>query len=296
MNLLHDQRVAPAVDALRKAVGVAPEMQSRKTSGKSVGAYFWRTPRLSSYELGQADEVILAMHTGGSRNVRTRTRTGWSDATSGPGHLHLIPAGMTTAFKPDGRLEFVSVHFARERFNGLAPRSSAGVAAVPFRFAFHDHFASTCIGALVDELRAPRESGSLFLDSLTDTLALHVLRPTTPLANRAIRGAALSPHVLARVQERIDASLEAGISLDALAQEAGLSRFHFARAFRHATGLPPHGYLTRCRVERAKDLLRHTDLALAEVAFAVGFSSQSHFSATFREWVGQTPRSFRLQR
>jgi AraC family transcriptional regulator len=87
--------------------------------------------------------------------------------------------------------------------------------------------------------------------------------------------------------------MEAGISLDDLAAEAGYSRFHFAHAFSEAMGLPPHRYLTLRRIERAKDLLRDTDLPLAEIALMVGFSSQSHFTHRFRTVVGETPRGFR---
>lgn len=296
MNLPQKHSAAPAAEALRNAVGVAPEMHCRKTDARSVAAYYWRTPWLSSYELGQADEMILAMHTGGSRNVRTRVRGGWSDAASFPGHLHLIPAGFSTAFKPEGWIEFLSVHFSRDRLEALTDLGGSITIPASFRFAFHDQFVSGCIGALFDELRAPRELGSLFVDSLMDTLALHVMRPSAPVLERPGRVETISQSILARVQDRIDACLETGISLEELAAEAGLSRFHFARAFREATGQPPHGYLTQRRIEKAKELLRHTDLSLAEIAFTVGFSSQSHFSATFRGRVGQTPRRFRVQR
>jgi AraC family transcriptional regulator len=296
MNLPQNPHTAPAVEVLRKAVGVAPEIQGNKAGGTAAAsAYVWRTPRLSTYELGSADEVILALHTGGSRNVRTRVRGGWSDDISLPGHLHLIPNGVATAYKPEGWLEFASIHFSRDRLGALAERDGSKI-LVPHRFAFHDQFASGCISALFDELRAPREFGSLFVDSLLDALSLHLMRPSAPVPSRIEARETLSPGILNRVRDRIDASLESGISLDELAAEAGLSRFHFARAFRDATGQPPHGYLTQCRIERAKALLLNTELSLADIALAVGFSSQSHFSTTFRGRVGQTPRSFRLQR
>ena len=295
MKLPQDQAGAPAVDIFRKAIGVPPEIQSDRVGGKSAAAYFWRTPYLSSYALSEADEVILAMHTGGSRNVRTLMQGGWSHDSSSPGHLHLIPAGVSTAFKPDGWIEFISVHFARERLEQLAEQGVGKPSPVPFRFAYHDSFASGCIAALIDELRMPRELGSLFVDSLTDTLSLHLMRSATTAQEQRGGSESLSSGVLSRVKDRILDNLEAGVSLDDLAAEAGLSRFHFARAFRRATGLPPHNFLTRCRIERAKELLLHTDLSLAEIALTVGFSSQSHFSARFRGWVGQTPRDFRVR-
>lgn len=292
MNLPNGSSCAPAVEVLRQAVGVPPETPSRSAPDRSPTAYFWQTPWLSTYELCAADEVILALHTGGSRRVHTRVADGWSRATSAPGLLHVIPAGSPHAFKPDGRLEFVTMHFARDRMQTLAALDPAGSMRVPFRFAFHDRFASSCIGALCDELRAPREFGSLFVDSLSDALWVHVLRPP---AAQVRGGGKILPAALRRAKEKIEVSLEAGISLEALAVEAGLSRFHFTRAFRDAVGEPPHRYLTRCRIERAKELLRHSEQSLAEIALAVGFSGQSHFSAAFRARVGQTPRSFRMQ-
>ncbi|MGH7805748.1 MAG: helix-turn-helix transcriptional regulator, partial [Candidatus Binatia bacterium] len=83
--------------------------------------------------------------------------------------------------------------------------------------------------------------------------------------------------------------------LDELAAEAGASRFHFARAFREATGVPPHRYLTLRRIERAKELLLQTEIPLVDVALASGFASQSHFTLRFRETVGVTPRRFRAE-
>ena len=76
---------------------------------------------------------------------------------------------------------------------------------------------------------------------------------------------------------------------------ARLSRYHFARQFKAATGLPPHQYVIMRRVERAKELLQAgTALSLAEVAAHVGFSDQSHFSQHFKRLVGVTPGQFRM--
>jgi AraC-like DNA-binding protein len=83
------------------------------------------------------------------------------------------------------------------------------------------------------------------------------------------------------------------IDLDALARRAHCSRFHFLRSFRAAYGETPHAYLTRRRIERAKDLLRSANLTVTEVCFLVGFSSLGSFSARFRELVGVPPSAYR---
>ena len=82
------------------------------------------------------------------------------------------------------------------------------------------------------------------------------------------------------------------IDLERLAAEAGFSKFHFARAFKGAFGETPANYLTRRRVERAKDLLRSANLTVTEVCMLVGFTSLGSFSTRFSELVGMSPSTF----
>jgi AraC-like DNA-binding protein len=82
------------------------------------------------------------------------------------------------------------------------------------------------------------------------------------------------------------------LDLDRLAAQAGFSKFHFARAFKDAYGETATNYLTRRRVERAKDLLRAANLTVTEVCMLVGFSSLGSFSSRFSELVGLSPRAF----
>jgi AraC-like DNA-binding protein len=83
------------------------------------------------------------------------------------------------------------------------------------------------------------------------------------------------------------------ISIQMLAGLAGLSIYHFARAFKRSEGLTPHEYIVRRRVQYAQNLLANSDMPLAEIAVAAGFSDQSHCARRFREHVGVTPSSYR---
>jgi AraC-like DNA-binding protein len=83
------------------------------------------------------------------------------------------------------------------------------------------------------------------------------------------------------------------LSLDDVARQAGYSRFHFLRAFRQAYGETPRAYLTRRRIERARDLLRSANLTVTEICHMVGFSSLGSFSARFTELVGCSPSHYR---
>jgi AraC-like DNA-binding protein len=98
---------------------------------------------------------------------------------------------------------------------------------------------------------------------------------------------------LRRARDLIDREYAEPLNLDAMAREAGYSRFHFARAFAAAYRETPRAYLTRRRIERAKTLLRTANLSVTEICFLVGFASLGSFSARFRKLVGRSPREYR---
>jgi AraC-like DNA-binding protein len=103
----------------------------------------------------------------------------------------------------------------------------------------------------------------------------------------------LSPAAVRRVREYVDAHLGGSMDLATLAGVAGVSIHHFARGFKQSAGVTPHHYLTQKRVERAQDMLARTDISLSEIAYAVGFSDQSHLARHFRQMLGVTPGQFR---
>jgi AraC-like DNA-binding protein len=109
-----------------------------------------------------------------------------------------------------------------------------------------------------------------------------------------LAGAGLFVH-LRRARDHIDRNYAAALDLDGLASVAGVSKYHFARCFEVAYGETPIRYLTRRRIERAQDLLRHANLTVTEICMAVGFASLGSFSARFRELVGESPSAFRAR-
>jgi AraC family transcriptional regulator len=100
---------------------------------------------------------------------------------------------------------------------------------------------------------------------------------------------------LDQVVSFIEDRLGDGLKLHELAAAVRLSQFHFARKFRLSMGQSPHAYLTLRRMERARRLLRETEMPLAQVAREVGYQTQAHFTGVFRRYVGLTPRTFRVQ-
>jgi AraC-like DNA-binding protein len=105
----------------------------------------------------------------------------------------------------------------------------------------------------------------------------------------------LSLALLRKARDRIDRDYAEPLDINVLAAEAHCSRYHFMRSFQAAYGESPGLYLTRRRIERAKDLLRSANLTVTEVCFLVGFSSLGSFSRRFSELVGMSPSAYRDQ-
>ncbi len=98
---------------------------------------------------------------------------------------------------------------------------------------------------------------------------------------------------LKRVVEYVATNLGEPITLAAMASAAGLSKMHFAAQFRLATGMPPHEFVLRRRIEYAQELLSETRTSIIEVALSVGFQTQAHFTTVFKRFVGDTPYRWR---
>jgi AraC-like DNA-binding protein len=112
------------------------------------------------------------------------------------------------------------------------------------------------------------------------------------------KAATLGPALLRRLlraKDRIDAASHEPWTIRRLAGVSGVSEAHFARAFRDAFGIPPHRYLLTRRIERAKALLRDTDLPITEVAFQCGWDSLGTFGRTFRDVTGESPSALRVR-
>src|SRR5512138_800024 len=100
---------------------------------------------------------------------------------------------------------------------------------------------------------------------------------------------------LQRAREIMDAQYAQPLDLDELARIASFSRYHFLRAFRRAFHATPHEYVTRKRIERAKELLAENELTVTEICFEVGFESLGSFSSLFHKIVGWSPSIYRAR-
>jgi AraC family transcriptional regulator len=142
----------------------------------------------------------------------------------------------------------------------------------------------------------PDRVSQLFADYISLALGSHIAQTYGGMKSVvALRRGGLAAWKERRAKELMSANLHGDFCTRDLARECSLSAGHFARAFRHSTGLSPHQWLLQCRIDKAHALLRDARLSLAEIAGACGFADQSHFTKAYTRLRGITPGAWRRQ-
>jgi AraC-like DNA-binding protein len=180
-------------------------------------------------------------------------------------------------------------------FEGLLLEARIHDADEKFGQVFSDPIISRLAMSLLSADDLEEAGARIYAESVADAILTRVVgrvaAGTSP--GRCHGRSALLKWRQRRVADFVEANLAEPIRLQDLAEAAGLSRMHFAAQFRAATGLRPHDYVVRRRIERAQDLLRDASIPLAQVALGVGFQTQAHFTTVFRDQVHETPGRWR---
>jgi AraC family transcriptional regulator len=144
------------------------------------------------------------------------------------------------------------------------------------------------------EFREGNPNGQYFWESLTNAIAVRLLKHYSAFETKIHSySGGLSPHQLRHAIKYINDNLNLDLSLTVLATMLGISLYYFERLFKQSVGFTPHQYILRCRIEKAKQLLRTTQLSILEITEQVGYKNQSHFSKLFRKLTGVSPRAYR---
>lgn len=147
---------------------------------------------------------------------------------------------------------------------------------------------------LLTELQQESSGSRLYIDSLTNVLAVNLLRQHAATKPQLpIYEGGLPLRQLQQILNYIDAHLDRDIKLADLARLLDMSQFHFSHLFKQSIGISPYQYLIQQRVERAKKLLKQTDRLIVDIALECGFNSHSHLSKKFRQFTGVTPKAYR---
>lgn len=278
-------------DIISDALGRAPDIQLGAEHGR------WRLCRwrqfVGSYALPALPDPMFVVHIAGKPSVRTWQRDGWSETASLPGCATIVPAGQPTGWLVDGELDVVTLSVAAEELQRAPVQDQFS----RMRFAFSDPLGVALTRQVLAELYAPPSpERDVYVGALVDALKAHMLRGPAQASAADIPTAAFSSHRIHAVLNAILARPEEDHSLETLAAQAGLTPTHFCRVFKKATGMTPHQYVMRARLDRAQQMLAQSDVRMATIADALGFASQSHFTRAFRQFAGETPSDFRKRR
>jgi len=160
-------------------------------------------------------------------------------------------------------------------------------------FATPDPFLHEIMAALTSAPRTKDPAANLFVESLLNAACAQILCKYAAVRYELSGPPRLTDDQLRAAIDYIQDHIRESLDLGSNSRAASLSEFHFARLFKAATGDTPFQFVTRTRMERAKQLLRKTRLPIFEIAERVGFQKPSHFSARFRAVSGCGPVAYR---
>ena len=251
------------------------------------------------FSLPSTQDDLLVVYLGGQTHVEARHDGGrlerrWSDR----GHVSIKPAAQSLWRSLKGQCEALAVYISPALVQEVAEAAygpSSQSLTLLSCFVEPDHAIEQLGRLLLAEAKREDVGTALAADLLVRSLAMQMLRRHSNLTPPTLRKpAGLPAKRLQRVMEYVQANMSMSLTLGELASVCDLSSSHFARAFRQETGSTPHRYVTRVRMERARELLENTKLSVPDVGMACGYEQATHFATMFKKLVGATPREWRL--
>jgi AraC family transcriptional regulator len=197
-------------------------------------------------------------------------------------------------YLPDA-FDILLFHVPKIAFDELADAHGAPrISALNDQVGVPDVVVHSLAQALLPCLEPSQSSPPLFFDHVVFAIYARLASQYGELRHGVAEGAGgLTPRQERLAKAALAANLAQDPSLPDVARACGLSVSRFIRGFRRTTGMPPHRWLRAARVERAREMLLNTKLALAQIAYECGFSDQSHFTRVFMTAVGTTPGAWR---
>jgi len=232
--------------------------------------------------------IVLVYRVPPVHRERYEPGRGWQTVALKRWSVEILPACVSYASRWGERADALLLEIAPELLTLVAGTSAQFRSYVNAQDAFIVHSAL----ALERDVCEGSPAGALYGETVATALAAHLVRWHSRAKPQIIaiepRGAQLD-----RVMEFINDNLDTNLSLHRLAELAQMDLYRFIRAFKQATGLPPHQYVLRQRIERAKSLLKDSVLPVTEIALRSGFADQSHFTTAFRRITSLRPGEYR---
>jgi AraC family transcriptional regulator len=254
----------------------------------------WKHGALHDVVQPMADHVIMT-YIDTMQPLERRTGKSVTKGVARPGVVTIIPAGTSARWDIAGAVDVVQLYLPPIIIERISTEAGKAMpTGLVERTGYLDPVTSRFLVTAAEALEGNSTLDAMFRQQITDLLATRLLSAHVGTAVPLLPASGgLSPSVLRRALERLRSENDADVSLTALAADAGLSRFHFCRAFKASTGMPPNTWLRLYRLEQAKAMLRDPSISIVTIAAALGYASQTAFSAAFRKLIGISPSEFR---
>jgi len=299
LDVLHCR--TPAVDIVGEETRwrARPRGSAISSSGPCAIATRWHAlaERTQEFDAQSADDCHVVKIVLRSMNIRLVVggRT-VRDGVAAPGMFHVTEPAVHVRCLFRGPYDVIHLHVPDGLIDECARDMPGGHAATLCSkpTLTRDPTVERLVRALLEADEIGGSFGQLYADGISTAIVARLLARSSSAASREpSKVAELVRWRLKRAIDYVEAHLAEAVSLADVASAAGLTRMHFAAQFKAATGLRPHEYLLRRRIERAQALLVGTGMSVVDVALSVGFQTQSHFTSVFNRFVGQPPRAWR---
>jgi len=242
-------------------------------------------------------EYLIVAYRDGATTMNRRSTGDWRNEPVAPGCVSLLTHAAQSHWRWSEDIEVTHVY--------LSPQTMADVAAEAYERHIKDVELRDILRAddpvlmgiaasLAREAQEAGLGGRLYVESLRNHACVHILRHYADVVFREpSRPGGLSRAQCQLLNQYFEENLDRNLSLAELAGVVQLSVFHFTRKFRTEFGCPPHAYVIRKRIERAKAQLARGNVPLKVVAASSGFSDQSHMTRLFQRLLGVTPAEYR---
>lgn len=275
-----------------------------------INTYFLETPdavyalsrwqyHVGSYFLKPLPSPLLVIHLAGKSPVHYEVEESGISDYSIPGDLLTVAADTHSNWRVNGEVEILIFSLAETSpEQGKTPHEETlYFKAKIFQSKISSGSADTLTIALLRQLLLQQESNEdddYYSNKLLETLILHLGKDNMLWMDSTDKSVGKGPALqISKIIKYIGNHLSEDLNTNKLASLAEINASYFSEAFKQHTGLPPHKYILRRRVERARELLQSTTMPFASIAEETGFSSQSHLTATFSRVLELPPSEIR---
>lgn len=267
-------------------------------SRRSVSYFIHRLDRRTATIKDQSTDPVISLSINPKGFIDRAVEGEWERAELLQDSLTLTPAFLRCDWHWTGEpLDILDVSLPYELMQAAWAEHFKGDPArvnLQAKLVFDDPSILLLMQSMLATIRSPRPIAPFLLETITNHLICSLISSDNDaIVIKPAARSVLSSPVLQRVKDYVEAHIAEDISLDMLARQAGVSRFHFIRLFKDSVGMTPHAYLIERRMVRACNLLMHSEQSIGEIAAHCGFEDPSYFAARFRRIYRMCPREFR---